>query len=58
MTTTSYDMIDVLRARGIVGDNFIRHSGESVEVLKSQAFAWDQYNQGKELHAQALPTQV
>jgi pre-mRNA-processing factor SLU7 len=40
------------------GDNFIRHTGESTDVLKTQLFAWDQYNAGSELHAQAMPTQV
>ena len=40
------------------GDNFVRHSGESTDVLNTQLFAWEQYNQGSELHAQAMPTQV
>jgi pre-mRNA-processing factor SLU7 len=40
------------------GDNYIRHSGETVDVMNTQLFAWEQYNEGSELHAQAMPTQV
>jgi pre-mRNA-processing factor SLU7 len=40
------------------GDNFVRHTGEAREVLAAQAFAWEQYNKGADVNAQANPTEL
>ncbi|EDV20114.1 Pre-mRNA-splicing factor SLU7 [Trichoplax sp. H2] len=40
------------------GDNFIRHSGDTVAMAKSQLFAWEAYNKGVDVHVLAEPTKL
>ncbi|KAG8715827.1 mRNA splicing protein [Ceratobasidium sp. 423] len=39
------------------GDNFLRNSGESVDVQKLQLFAWQSAARGNDVHLNANPTQ-
>lgn len=41
-----------------VGDNFVRHRGETLELFKLQQFTSEAYEKGQELNLQAEPTQV
>ncbi|KZS98708.1 hypothetical protein SISNIDRAFT_404653, partial [Sistotremastrum niveocremeum HHB9708] len=39
------------------GDNFLRHTGEAMDVQKLQLFAWQSNNRGADVHLHANPTQ-
>ena len=40
------------------GENFVRHTGESVDFAKAQVFAWDAMDKGVDVHFQAEPTKA
>jgi pre-mRNA-processing factor SLU7 len=40
------------------GDNFVRHSGDTVKMAQAQVFAWDAYEKGTSVHLQAEPTKL
>eukprot|EP01135_Chromosphaera_perkinsii_P000097 Nk52_evm48s24 gene=Nk52_evmTU48s24 len=40
------------------GDNFVRHSGDTVEFAKTQMFAWEASSKGTDLNILAEPTAV
>lgn len=40
------------------GDNFVRYTGETSSMAKTQLFAWQAAERGSEVHLQANPTQV
>ncbi|KAJ8661785.1 hypothetical protein O0I10_002593 [Lichtheimia ornata] len=40
------------------GDNFVRYTGETSSMAKTQLFAWQAADRGSEVHLQANPTQV
>jgi pre-mRNA-processing factor SLU7 len=41
-----------------VGDNFVRWTGDGVEMLKSQSFVWQAYDKGVDINLQADPTRA
>uniref|UniRef100_H2YSG8 Pre-mRNA-splicing factor SLU7 n=1 Tax=Ciona savignyi TaxID=51511 RepID=H2YSG8_CIOSA len=41
-----------------VGDNFVRHSGDTSAMAKTQLFAWDAEERGVDVHLQADPTRL
>ncbi|XP_039918699.1 LOW QUALITY PROTEIN: pre-mRNA-splicing factor SLU7-like [Hirundo rustica] len=40
------------------GDNFIRHTGDTISMAQTQLFAWEAHNKGIEVHLQADPTKL
>ncbi|XP_053318613.1 pre-mRNA-splicing factor SLU7 [Spea bombifrons] len=40
------------------GDNFVRHTGDTVSMAQTQLFAWEAYDKGSEVHLQADPTKL
>ncbi|KAI9139112.1 Pre-mRNA splicing Prp18-interacting factor-domain-containing protein [Paraphysoderma sedebokerense] len=40
------------------GDNFVRHTGDTIEMAKLQLFAWDAAERGHEVHLQTNPSQA
>ncbi|KAK2143442.1 hypothetical protein LSH36_840g02021 [Paralvinella palmiformis] len=40
------------------GDNFVRWSGDAMEMAKQQLFAWEAYEKGAEVNLQADPTKL
>ena len=40
------------------GDNFVRWSGDSLNMAKRQVFAWEAYEKGTDVHLQADPTKL
>ncbi|RWS15900.1 Pre-mRNA-splicing factor SLU7-like protein [Dinothrombium tinctorium] len=40
------------------GENFVRYTGDTVNVAKSQLFAWQAHEKGVDVHLQAEPTKA
>ncbi|XP_078486903.1 zinc finger protein (CCHC)-12 [Ciona intestinalis] len=40
------------------GDNFVRHTGDTHEMARTQMFAWEAGDRGVEVHLQADPTRL
>ncbi|RWS29013.1 Pre-mRNA-splicing factor SLU7-like protein [Leptotrombidium deliense] len=40
------------------GENFVRYTGDTVSVMKSQLFAWQAHEKGVDVHLQAEPTKA
>ena len=40
------------------GDNFVRYTGDAVDLADTQLFAWDASGKGKDMHAQSNPSQA
>mmetsp|Transcript_727 Transcript_727/g.1291 ORF Transcript_727/g.1291 Transcript_727/m.1291 type:complete len:554 (-) Transcript_727:263-1924(-) len=40
------------------GDNFVRHSGDTLDFYKLNTHAWEAYEKGQDIHLQAAPSQA
>ena len=40
------------------GDNFVRYTGDAVDLADTQLFAWDAAGKGNDMHAQSNPSQA
>lgn len=47
-----------LQETSFAGDNFVRWSGDALNMAKRQVFAWEAYEKGTEVHLQADPTKL
>lgn len=40
------------------GDNFVRYTGDTINMAQTQLFAWEAYEKGSDVHLQADPTKL
>lgn len=59
MRQNPFDKIEAdMKDLPYAGDNFVRFSGDALNIAKQQMFAWEAYERGSDVHVQADPTKL